>query len=97
MTAMKIVGELKSLGSDSIKKVLMKHGAREPFFGVKVEHLKKIQKRIKVDHKLALELGFDAGFGPGTRPSDVANFVVHQVLQRIGKEQRGQHWEGEPK
>jgi len=60
MTAMKIVGELKSLGSDSIKKVLMKHGAREPFFGVKVEHLKKIQKRIKVDHKLALEL-YDTG------------------------------------
>jgi hypothetical protein len=25
----------------------------------------------RVDHKLALELGFDAGFGPGTKPSDV--------------------------
>jgi len=51
----------------------------------------------RVDHKLALDLGFDAGFGPGTRPSDVANFIVHQVLQRIGKERRGLHWEGEPK
>ncbi len=51
----------------------------------------------RVDHKLALELGFDAGFGPGTKPSDVANFVVHQVLQRMGKEERGAHWEGEPK
>lgn len=51
----------------------------------------------RVDHKLALELGFDAGFGPGTKPSDVANFIVHQLLQRMGKEQRGQHWEGEPK
>jgi beta-lysine 5,6-aminomutase beta subunit len=51
----------------------------------------------RVDHKLALELGFDAGFGPGTKPSDVANFIVHQVLQRLGKEQRGAHWEGEPK
>jgi beta-lysine 5,6-aminomutase beta subunit len=50
----------------------------------------------RVDHKLALELGFDAGFGPGTRPSDVANFIVHQVLQRLGKEQRGAHFEGEP-
>ena len=50
----------------------------------------------RVDHKLAIELGFDAGFGPGTRPSDVANFVVHQVLQRMGKEDRGTHWEGEP-
>jgi beta-lysine 5,6-aminomutase beta subunit len=50
----------------------------------------------RVDHKLALELGFDAGFGPGTKPSDVANFIVHQVLQRMGKEQKGTHYEGEP-
>jgi 3-methyladenine DNA glycosylase AlkD len=60
MTAAKIVEELRSLGSDAIKKVLVKHGAREPFFGVKVEHLKKIQKRIKVDHQLALDL-YDTG------------------------------------
>ncbi len=51
----------------------------------------------RVDHKLALELGFDAGFGPGTKPSDVANFIVHQVLQRMGAEQAGTHYEGEPK
>lgn len=56
MLAADIVAELERLGSPSIKKVLMKHGAREPFFGVKVEDLKKIQKRIKVDHPLALEL-----------------------------------------
>ena len=55
-SAAKIVEELKSLGSDSTKKVLMKHGAKEPFFGVKIEHLKKIQKRIKVDYQLALDL-----------------------------------------
>ena len=50
----------------------------------------------RVDHKLALELGFDAGFGPGTKPSDVANFVVHQVMQHMGKEEKGAHFEGEP-
>ncbi len=50
----------------------------------------------RVDHKLALELGFDAGFGPGTKPSDVANFVVHQVLQRMGKEAQGTEYEGAP-
>jgi beta-lysine 5,6-aminomutase beta subunit len=33
----------------------------------------------RIDHKLALELGFDAGFGPGTKPSDVANYVVHRL------------------
>src|ERR1700694_3723845 len=60
MTATEIVKELKSLGSDSIKKVLLKHGAKEPFFGVKTEYLKKIQKRIKKDHSLALAL-YDTG------------------------------------
>ncbi len=49
----------------------------------------------RVDHKLALELGFDAGFGAGTKPSDVANFIVHTVLQRHGKEPSGA-WKGGP-
>lgn len=30
----------------------------------------------RIDHKLALELGFDAGFGGGTKPSEVASFLV---------------------
>jgi len=51
----------------------------------------------RVDLKLALELGFDVGFGPGTKPSDVANYIVHQVLQKEGKEEKNVHWEGEPK
>jgi beta-lysine 5,6-aminomutase beta subunit len=33
----------------------------------------------RVDQKLALELGFDAGFGPGTTPSDVASYLVRRV------------------
>lgn len=56
MTANEIVQELQSLGSESIKKVLIKHGAREPFYGVKVEQLKKIQKRVKKNYQLALDL-----------------------------------------
>lgn len=50
----------------------------------------------RVDHRLAIELGFDAGFGPGTKPSNVANYVVHALLQRLGKEKRGTHHEGAP-
>jgi len=60
MTLPEVIEELKSHGSDAIKKVLVKHGAREPFFGVKVEHLKKIQKRVKKDYQLALDL-YDTG------------------------------------
>ncbi|MDG3006416.1 DNA alkylation repair protein [Paludisphaera mucosa] len=56
MTAQEVLDELKTLGKPSIKKVLINHGACEPFFGVSVEDIKKIQKRIKKDHALALEL-----------------------------------------
>lgn len=33
----------------------------------------------RVDHALGLELGFDAGFGPGTKPSDVASYLVDRL------------------
>jgi len=39
----------------------------------------------RLDHRTALELGYDAGFGPGTLPSDVANWLVGEVLRRMGK------------
>lgn len=41
----------------------------------------------RIDHKLALELGYDAGFGPGTKPSAVAAFIATHVEERA----RGQH------
>ncbi len=40
----------------------------------------------RIDHRLAVELGYDAGFGAGTRPSDVASFIVGAVLRKMGKE-----------
>jgi beta-lysine 5,6-aminomutase beta subunit len=33
----------------------------------------------RVDHAMALELGFDAGFGPGTKPADVASYLVERM------------------
>jgi beta-lysine 5,6-aminomutase beta subunit len=36
----------------------------------------------RIDHKLARELGFDAGFGPGTKPSQVASFIVDTILKK---------------
>src|SRR5688500_96055 len=60
MTAQEILDEIKPLGSDSYKKIIFNHGAKEPCFGVKIEDLKKIQKRIKKDYRLALDL-YDTG------------------------------------
>lgn len=60
MTAAEILDQLKTLGRDSYKKVLLNHGIQEPVFGVKIEDLKKIQKRVRKDYRLALDL-YDTG------------------------------------
>lgn len=36
----------------------------------------------RVTHPMALECGFDAGFSVGTRPSDVASYIVEEYLRR---------------
>lgn len=38
----------------------------------------------RITHELAVELGYDAGFGPGTVPSEVAAFVLQELLSRHG-------------
>ena len=60
MTADEIVKQLEPLGRDTYKKVLLNHGVKEPLFGVMIEDLKKIQKEVKQDHRLALDL-YDTG------------------------------------
>lgn len=60
MTAQAILDEIKPLGRDSYKKVLLNHGVREPCYGVKIEELQKIRKRIRKDYRLALDL-YDTG------------------------------------
>lgn len=60
MTLDEVMADLEAHGSEQTKKTLARHGAREPFFGVKVEHLKTIVKKVKKDHELALAL-YDTG------------------------------------
>ena len=60
MTAAEILTQLQPLGSEGYKKTMLRHGAQEPCFGVKIEELQKIRKRIKQDYQLALDL-FDTG------------------------------------
>ena len=60
MTVDDVVAELKKMGTAQTKKTWMTHGAQEPCFGVKVEDMKKIQKRVKTDYQLALDL-YDTG------------------------------------
>ena len=36
----------------------------------------------RLNHEVALELGYDAGFGAGTLAPDVASFIVHEMVKR---------------
>jgi len=61
MTSKQVIDELKKLGRENIKKIFIKHGAKEPVYGVKVEDLKKVDKKIRDNRQqIALEL-FDSG------------------------------------
>lgn len=56
MTATEVLAQLQKFGSAQTKKTFLRHGAKEPFYGVKIGDLKTLQKKIKTDHALALEL-----------------------------------------
>lgn len=47
---------LESLGSESVKRLWLKHGAKEPLFGVKIGDLKPLARKLKGEQALALEL-----------------------------------------
>ncbi|MEW6724125.1 MAG: OAM dimerization domain-containing protein [Bacillota bacterium] len=36
----------------------------------------------RITHELAVELGYDAGFGPGTVPPEVASFIAQEIVRR---------------
>jgi beta-lysine 5,6-aminomutase beta subunit len=40
----------------------------------------------RITHELAIELGYDAGFGPGTVPSQVAAYILQEICRREGIE-----------
>ena len=60
MTKDQVMKELERLADPQTKKTWTRHGAKEPFFGVKIGEMKTIQKKVKKDHKLAKEL-YDTG------------------------------------
>ncbi|MDW7739381.1 MAG: OAM dimerization domain-containing protein [Bacillota bacterium] len=36
----------------------------------------------RISHELAIELGYDAGFGPGTLPNHVASYITAELVRR---------------
>lgn len=37
----------------------------------------------RISHELAIELGYDAGFGPGTLPPHVASYIARELAYRL--------------
>lgn len=56
MTTKEILSQLKEYGNEQTKSTYTKHGIKEPFFGVKVQDLKKVLNKTKNNHTLSLEL-----------------------------------------
>lgn len=56
MTLEEVMKRLEELGTEQTKKTFLNHGAREPFFGVRVGDLKKLVSTVKKDQDLALAL-----------------------------------------
>ena len=36
----------------------------------------------RISHELAIELGYDAGFGAGTLPNQVASYIAAELARR---------------
>lgn len=55
-----VMEALEAMGTEQTKSTYERHGAKEPFFGVRIGDMKKLVKVVKKDQKLVLEL-FDSG------------------------------------
>ncbi|WP_118949777.1 DNA alkylation repair protein [Taibaiella helva] len=56
MTVDEVMSQLQQLGTEQTRKTWRNHGAKGEIFGVKIGDMKVIQKKIKRDQELALEL-----------------------------------------
>ncbi len=86
----------KELKADAIliSKVVTQHGIHVRDLKDLIQRAEKLGMRDqliciaggpRVTHALALECGYDAGFGVGTKPSEVASAIVEEVLKKKRK------------
>ena len=56
MTKSEALRELESMGTEQNRKLYQRHGVKGPAFGVSYANLGALQRRIRIDHPLALAL-----------------------------------------
>jgi 3-methyladenine DNA glycosylase AlkD len=91
MTVNEVIQELESYGNETTKRIFINHGAREPFFGVKVQDLKKIVKKIKKDYRLSLEL-YDTGNSDAMYLAGLIADEKAMTKQDLQKWVKGAYW-----
>lgn len=91
MTCDEVMAELKGYGNAQTKKTFLRHGAKEPFFGVKIGDLKKIQKKVKKDHALALAL-YDTGNSDAMYLAGLIADPPKMTKAQIQKWLKGAYW-----
>jgi beta-lysine 5,6-aminomutase beta subunit len=90
-----LIARAKAVGADAllVSQVITQRGCHKHNARALVERLLERGERDRfllllggprIDHKLAVSLGFDAGFGPGSLPRHVAAFLVQRMIDKRG-------------
>jgi beta-lysine 5,6-aminomutase beta subunit len=90
-----LIARARASGADAIlvSQVITQRGCHKENARALVDRLLERRERERfllllggprIDHRLAVELGFDAGFGPGTLPKHVAAWLATRVLEKRG-------------
>jgi beta-lysine 5,6-aminomutase beta subunit len=87
-----LLARAKELGADAIlvsqiitQRDVHKDNARELMELAKKASMREVLFLLggpRIDHALARELGYDAGFGSGTKPAQVASYIVERLIER---------------
>lgn len=90
MTLAQVMRELEAAGSPKTRQTYARHGAEEPMFGVAFGTLFKMQKRVRVDHDLALALWDTRNFDARCFAMKIADpaRITPETLDRWAREHR---------
>ena len=87
-----VMTQLQKLGTEQTRKTWLRHGAKEPIFGVKIGDLKTLHRKIKTDHALALEL-YDTGNSDAMYLAGYVADPAKMTKAQLQKWVRGAYWQ----
>jgi 3-methyladenine DNA glycosylase AlkD len=91
MTANEVLNQLQKLGKESYRRIFLNHGAPDSILGVSVADMKIIQKKVKKDHALALEL-YDTGISDAMYLAALVSEPMKMTKAQLQKWVKGATW-----